>query len=275
MPKLEALRDLAHRRSALGMHLEAVGPERFAEGLEALLLRASTGHHDGREACVALASWAAHGIASDGRSPLAAVGEAAARAGLPLGTALFVESPPRAALARRGRLAEASIGRFSSLSFVSLRRDPEMPVDEWYRHMAWLRSFHAHRWSGLGLTVLERFRMHHDPTFIGRLLDAPWLRSRDVVVIASRRPTTPALSLAVATRDKWLSHPRVQEALVKNPFTPTPIAASLLPAASESYLLECVAGDESGIRRGAEEILRARRGRLEPTESVSSALAEP
>ena len=51
--------------------------------------------------------------------------------------------------------------------------------------LVWYASFGSRR--------RERFRMHHDAVMIGRLLDASWCRLADVLVVASRRPTTPEI----------------------------------------------------------------------------------
>jgi hypothetical protein len=75
----------------------------------------------------------------------------------------------------------------------------------------------------------ERMRMHHDPIFVGRLLDQKWLMASDVVAIAARRPSTPAVVLAVAVRDRWLCMPSVREAIAENPYAPPPLARLLAP----------------------------------------------
>jgi hypothetical protein len=74
---------------------------------------------------------------------------------------------------------------------------------------------------------LDALRAHHDPRFIARMLDRRWLSRRDVVEIAARRPTVPAIVLAVATRDRWLREAGVRAAILENPFTPAPLAGVL------------------------------------------------
>jgi hypothetical protein len=76
--------------------------------------------------------------------------------------------------------------------------------------------------------------MHHRPRVIEKLLDQRWLRLRDVVLIAARRPTVPALAWAVASRDRWFFQAPVREALAQNPFSPTSLVLALLPAVTAS-----------------------------------------
>jgi hypothetical protein len=88
---------------------------------------------------------------------------------------------------------------------------------------------------GRGTTgALEPLRMHHRPRVIEKLLDQRWLRLRDVVLIAARRPTVPALAWAVASRDRWFFQAPVREALAQNPFSPTSLVLALLPAVTAS-----------------------------------------
>ena len=69
--------------------------------------------------------------------------------------------------------------------------------------------------------------MHHDPIFVGRLLDQRWITARDVVTVAARRPATPSIVLAVAVRDRWFCMAEVREAIAENPYTPAPLAQVL------------------------------------------------
>ena len=137
------------------------------------------------------------------------------------------------------------------------------PVSEWRKHVAWIRRHRSFRYNGLGFPELERFRMHHDPVFMARLLDTRWLRPKDVVVIASRRPSTQTLLLAVATRDRWLSDIRVQEALAANPFTPMAHVGALLPTVSHAHLVDIAAREDSAAQRAAAHILAIRRSSVD------------
>lgn len=100
--------------------------------------------------------------------------------------------------------------------------------------------------------VLAPLRMHHRPRVIEKLLDQRWLRLRDVVLIAARRPTVPALSWAIASRDRWFFQAPVREALAQNPFSPTSLVLALLPTVATSTVQRLV-------RLGAPEVREAAR----------------
>ncbi|MEM1034678.1 MAG: hypothetical protein AAGN82_30340 [Myxococcota bacterium] len=61
------------------------------------------------------------------------------------------------------------------------------------------------------------------------LLDRRWVRESDVVRMAALQPTRSSLLLAIAQRPQWFRFPRVRHALAQNPYTPSWLAASLLP----------------------------------------------
>ncbi len=101
---------------------------------------------------------------------------------------------------------------------------------------------------GRGATgTLEPLRMHHRPRVVEKLLDQRWLRLRDVVLIAARRPTVPALAWAIASRDRWFFQAPVREALAQNPFSPTSLVLALLPTVATSTVQRLV-------RLGAPEV---------------------
>lgn len=99
--------------------------------------------------------------------------------------------------------------------------------------------------------TLEPLRLHHRPRVIEKLLDQRWLRVRDVVLIAARRPTVPALSWAVATRDRWFFQAPVREALAQNPFSPTSLVLALLPTVSTSTVQRLVRAGAPEVREAA------------------------
>lgn len=85
-----------------------------------------------------------------------------------------------------------------------------------------------------GTGTLPPLRSHHQPKVIERLLEQRWLRLRDAVLIAARRPSIPALSYALAARDRWFFQSPVREALAQNPFSPTALVLALLPTVTTS-----------------------------------------
>lgn len=223
---LAGLRDLPVGRGFLADRLATLGPLALAQELEPLVTRAAAGNESERGAMVVVASWIAHACGRGELAPLLAIGAAAAEAGLPRTAALFGDGEARATLAKGGRLADVGVAVFANLSGFPLRPYPGQSAEEWREQRAWLSK-------GLGgrlrtmLPRTARVRLHHDPVFIGRLLDQPWLSMSDVVVIAVRRPTVPAIVLAVATRDRWFRYATVRAAIRQNPYTPPLLARAL------------------------------------------------
>ncbi len=224
--RLAGLHDLAVARGSLADRFATLGPAPFAQEIEPLLARAAAGHERELWGVIVLASWIAHTCSRGEAARLLALGAAAGEAGLPLTRALFGEGEARAALAARARLAEVGLAVFTDISGLPRRRYEGQSVEDWQQMRAcWARSPGTRRW--MMRSRVEGARLHHDPIFIGRLLDQRWVSPRDVVLIAARRPAVPAILLAVATRDRWFLCPRVREALGENPYAPPLLARAL------------------------------------------------
>jgi hypothetical protein len=82
---------------------------------------------------------------------------------------------------------------------------------------------------GSSRRLLERLVADPHPMVIERVLMNPLLRPQDVLMIASRRPTTVELLVTVAHHAGWYKVHEVREALVRNPYNHTSIALRLLP----------------------------------------------
>lgn len=221
---LSAIRDPAVGRAVVGERLARLEATAFARELEALVTLARAGQAPARAAMVAVAGFLAHATDSAGLARLAEAGAAAVAASLDAASAVLDQGPATRALPARARLAEVGIPVFTVLSGPPPRRADETSA-EWYARLAWLRV--APIRSGLLRRRVEGMLRHHDPVFIARLLDQRWLRAKDVVEIASRRPTLPALQRAIAVRDPWLSDPSVRRALAENPYSPPGLASAL------------------------------------------------
>jgi len=78
--------------------------------------------------------------------------------------------------------------------------------------------------------LLEHVMRDLHPDVVTILLDNPHLTERDVLVIASRRPSPPASLAAVAASHRWRSRYAVKRALAMNPYTPTHLAMQLATA---------------------------------------------
>lgn len=223
---LAAIRDLPVARAMLRDRLLTLGPGGFACAVEPLLERAAGGAERERGALVPLASWVAHASAAGEGEVLLAIGAAADPTSLPLTRSVFGEPCPKRAMPPRARLGDIGIAVYANLSSMPPHRHAGESAKAWRAHWAMLAHSPGMR-AFCMRSLRERARRHHDPVFIGRLLDQSWISVKDVVVIASRRPTTAAIVFAVATRDRWLSLAPVRHAVALNPFTPPPLAPVL------------------------------------------------
>ncbi|MBK8481576.1 MAG: hypothetical protein IPL40_10420 [Proteobacteria bacterium] len=90
--------------------------------------------------------------------------------------------------------------------------------------------------SGSG-DVLQRLLRWPEPEVLPQLLQNPRVVERDVVRLAARRPTEPALQRAILRSRRWGSRQAVKRALVLNPYTPTELALRLLGFLARHELL--------------------------------------
>ena len=232
---LHAVRELAGQRGVLDLREANGGADALAVELEVVFEDVRAGSTRAREAAIAVASWVAH-RAKDAPQLLEPLRASIARARLPLASAVFSATDAAASLAPGGRLAEVCVP--ARQPFTVPHRDTPSGRLRYYG-------------TGWGFHRREQLRRHPDPVMVGRLLDASWLRLGDVLVIASRRPSIPAIAWEIATRDRWFARPRVRDALVANPFTPALLAVALLPSAPASTVRELARGAASDVQRAA------------------------
>ncbi len=221
---LRAVHDLAIGRALVRERFANVGAAAVAAEIEPLLSDAALGDQEARaRRFLAMASFVARALAEGRGEALDSIGEAAAESSL--GRFVFAGGPARALLPR-ARLFEIGVATYADLRLFPHRRQPDMSEADWRELRVYFeRSPFARELFGRRLR--EPFRRHHDPIFIGRLLDQRWIPAADVVAIAARRPTVPAITLAVATRDRFFVVPAVREAIAENPFSPAPLARCL------------------------------------------------
>jgi hypothetical protein len=81
--------------------------------------------------------------------------------------------------------------------------------------------------------LINRLLNDQNPTVIYILLQNPILTVKEVVRIASKRPTSSQVLSQVYKNLKWISHYPIKKSLANNPYCPTQLALSLL-----HYLLE-------------------------------------
>ena len=122
--------------------------------------------------------------------------------------------------------------------------------------------------------VLDRLLHDQNWRVIELLLDNPRITERDVVKIAARRPTQPAILELVSKHPKWSGRYRIRKSIVCNPKTPYPLARSLLDTLLQQDIQEVV---NLGVLDGqlmdeARLLLRRRKGTS--SSGLEEALAE-
>jgi hypothetical protein len=92
--------------------------------------------------------------------------------------------------------------------------------------------------------VLERLLRDPDASVLRILLSNPRLTEDDVVRVAARRPTTAEAQRAIFASERFICRYDVKRALVLNPYTPSDLAARLVPLLTLTDVRE-VANDSS------------------------------
>ena len=77
-------------------------------------------------------------------------------------------------------------------------------------------------------TLLLQMLADPHPQVVERLLENPHITERDVLVMASRRPSVPDSLILIARCDRWRKRYSVRRAIVLNPHTPAHLAIRLL-----------------------------------------------
>jgi hypothetical protein len=112
--------------------------------------------------------------------------------------------------------------------------------------------------------VLERLLRDPDVSVLRILLSNPRLTESDVVRVAARRPTTAAAQRAVFSCERFITRYTVKRALVLNPYTPSDLAARLVPLLTLVDLEEVA--EDSGL---AEQVRQAARDQLARPQTTS------
>lgn len=239
--RITALPSDAMRRTAVLEALTALGAEQAADVLEALLTPDAP-----RQAQTAAAATACiHALAGGEGLPYAYAAElyqvATVKGYQAVQRLLLRPSARREAsgdeLAPDPRMAERTLGERKSLA---RKADPD---------------------------VIDRLLFDPDRAVLENLLRNPRLTEREVVRIASHRPSSPDTLRRVAQDCRFGKREHVRRALVRNPYTPSELAVNLLPFLLDGELRE-VRSDgtlHATVREAALAILRARRaGRDKP-----------
>jgi hypothetical protein len=252
---LAAIVDLPVRVGAVARRAEA-RPEAFVAELASLVDSASLGSVADAEALLACALW----LLDRGSSRVSELHAIARRDGHELVAVLLDEAPAHRGLAPGGRLPPLPIPEtarvvrrlFGSGDYHRLidgvRYDPMPslperpratpadfsslgPLEEDFAVWTWSYEPEPCAWIAMNPLAVRRavtrLGQHHSPVTIGRLLDDVATRERDVIAIAARRPTTPAIVAQLTSRLRWMNLPSVRAALVANPCTPSRAALLL------------------------------------------------
>ena len=206
--RLQGLPEIAMRRAVIEEALRPAGPREAVWHLSQLLRGALAGRTPHIDAQLALSLWLVElqreGRAHDVFPPWF---EQAHEEGREDVLQLLRQPPPARALAEGGRLPEVRLPLERDVTLGERRSLAAGPDRRW----------------------LERLLMDPHQLVLERLLENPALQESDVIQVASRRPTLPALIESITRSERWMRQPNVREAIVLNPYAPTGIALKLLP----------------------------------------------
>jgi hypothetical protein len=106
--------------------------------------------------------------------------------------------------------------------------------------------------------ILDRLLADPDEAVLAILLGNPRLTESDVVRVAARRPTSPAAQRVIFASERFIHRYAVKRALAFNPYTPSDLAARLLPLLTQVDLRHVAEapGLADQVRRSARELLR-------------------
>jgi hypothetical protein len=105
--------------------------------------------------------------------------------------------------------------------------------------------------------LIDRLMRDTDPTVLTILLGNPRLTEADVVRMAARRPTSAEAQRTIFACERFIARYQVKRALAFNPFTPSDLAARLVPLLQRSDLKELSSDPAVGeaVRLAAGEVL--------------------
>ncbi len=257
MRSIPSVRDLGLRRGVMRRHLETWTPAQLAIVVQRLAPLAAARDERARQTAFALGLALADHRVARGRDVVEPARALAAEQGLELAAAILATPEGHRALSWRARLPRtataARLGPRGAHAGYYLETEPEGPVP-WADHYdadtiaamdaetleAWavppakrvrITTSRPERRRAFAL-AMDAFALHGDPEFVRRLLQAEAITERDVLRIATRRPTTSAIAHAILASDRWIVSDPVQHAVLTNPCTPPWLVLPLLPSAS-------------------------------------------
>lgn len=116
--------------------------------------------------------------------------------------------------------------------------------------------------------LIDRLTNEQDPVVITHLLKNPIITVREVIKVASKRPTNEKILWVVYKDMRWVNHYVVKQALINNPYTPTQISISLLHFLLEQHLEEVSENMllHSQVREAAVDLIMNKRENEKPTQ---------
>ncbi len=205
--RVESVPEVAMQAAAIGDCLDRLDGEEAVWVLDQLLRGALWGHAGAAEAVLALAWYLIQMRLDDDYDRIRDLYGSAYDAGREAVRDLLREVPPHRSLPKGRGLPE-----------VRLPQDRDVTVGE-RRTLA----------SGPKVQILERLLMDPNPLVIRKLLSNPQIRLEDVMVLVTRRPTTPELIHEVVRHPRWFARLKAREGAVRNPYGETGTSLRLLP----------------------------------------------
>jgi hypothetical protein len=170
-------------------------------------------------------------------------------------------TPRHEALSLVGTLYWKDLARLSADARVhpEVRRAADRDLTRRLPEMALSERVDLARSAGRG--ILLRLRFDPEVRVLQAVLDNRFATEMDLVQVAARVETPPAVLEAIAAHPRWGLRPALRSALVRNPSLPRAVALSLLPRASASDLagLREVPGISRLVKACAERVLANRK----------------
>jgi hypothetical protein len=145
-------------------------------------------------------------------------------------------TPRHDALSLVGTLYWKDLARLSADARVhpEVRRAADRDLTRRLPEMALSERVDLARSAGRG--ILLRLRFDPEVRVLQAVLDNRFATEMDLVQVAARVETPPAVLEAIAAHPRWGLRPALRSALLRNPSLPRAVAMSLLPRASASDL---------------------------------------
>ncbi len=114
--------------------------------------------------------------------------------------------------------------------------------------------------------LLRRMLLEKDPYVIKHLLSNPMITEKELLKIASVRPTNAEVIRVIYLFDKWINLYAVKEAIVKNPYSPFRLALLMLFYMQKKELVSIIEDNtlHPTIRDIAKEIMEKRKPDYSP-----------